>query len=93
MGRNAKKDHIHTKINMKGTVVSEAPVFSNSFYEYLNTVREKQASILSPNKKSLLHYLSNKMTKTSLYLKPTDPENISNIIVSMKTKTSFGMTI
>ena len=86
MGRKGNKDSIYTKFKEEGTEVTEPHSISHAFCEYFTIAREKQASPIGSNPISPLTYIN----KNLLYLQPTDPNEISRIIISMKSKASTG---
>jgi hypothetical protein len=91
IGRENNKTSISERFKINNGITSDRQTIANSFCDYFSTVGNKFASQIPPSKKNSEAYLpKNKKIPNSIYLSPTDPEEIMSIIKSLKPKKSTG---
>jgi hypothetical protein len=91
IGRENNKTSISERFKINNGIISDRQTIANSFCDYFITVGNKFASQIPPSKKNSEAYLpKNKNFPNSIYLSPTDPEEIMSIIKSLKPKKSTG---
>jgi hypothetical protein len=91
IGRENNKTSISERFKIHNGITSDRQTIANSFCDYFSTVGNKFASQIPPSKKNSEAYLpKNKKNPNSIYLSPTDPEEIMSIIKSLKPKKSTG---
>ena len=80
---------IHSKLTIK--MVNNKMVIANKFCEYFTNVGKNFADAIPKSKETFFSYLGNNGVKDSIFLSPTDTNEICKIIKSMKAKTSCGL--
>ena len=65
-------------------------IICNGFCRYLTDVGERFATSIPKSKHNYKHYLDNNACTKSLFMSPTDPIEIKQILSSLKPKTSCG---
>ena len=76
-------------IKHKGNTITEQKTIVNAFCDYFTNVGQEYANNIPKTNKLPKMYMKNKQMNT-MYLNPTDPEEISNIINRLKPKNSSG---
>jgi len=91
IGRENNKTSISERFKINNDITSDHLTIANSFCDYFSTVGKKFASSIPPPRKNSEAYLSKEKTlPNSIYLAPTDTEEIKSIIKSLKPKKSTG---
>ncbi len=91
IGRENNKTSISERFKINNGITSDRQTIANSFCDYFSTVGNKFAAQIPPSKKNSEAYLpKNKKNPNSIYLSPTDPEEIMSIIKSLKPKKRTG---
>ena len=91
IGRNVEKGSISDMFNVNNENIRDPKTISDKFCEYFSDIGPKfAAKIPSPKKPYEHHLLKLNKTYQSFFMMPTDPSEISNILQSMKPKTSCG---
>jgi len=89
IGKNSNKKEISETFINNGVQTSNPKLIAEGFCDYFTHVGEKFAAAIPPSKKHFKSYLKHNINN-SLFLSPTDPEEISKIISLLKSKKSCG---
>ena len=91
IGKNNNKSGISDTFKIDNTITKNASKISNKFCEYFSDIGNQFASKIPKPDKPFHHYLNhNTNYQRSIFMSPTDPEEISRIIASLKCKNSSG---
>ena len=91
IGKNNNKSGISDTFKIDNTIIKNASKISNKFCEYFSDIGNQFASKIPKPDKPFHHYLNhNTNYQRSIFMSPTDPEEISRIIASLKCKNSSG---
>ncbi len=90
-GKNSNKQKISETFINNGAQTSNPILIAQGFCDYFTHVGEQFAAAISPSQKHFRSYLNkNTNTNNSLFLSPTDPEEINKVITILKSKKSCG---
>ena len=89
-GKSNDKSAIPNLFISNNTRITDPNTIANDFCSYFSKVGETFASEIPPSINNYQFYLKNNKNNNSLYLSPTDPEEVDKIITSMKSKKSSG---
>ena len=91
VGRSNDKSTISEQFKCNDSVTSDPLIIADSFCEYFSNVGNIFASAIPPPIKHFNTYLpKEKSLANSIYLSPTDPNEILKTIISLKPKKSTG---
>ena len=90
IGRKSNDKTLSETFCHDGVLTSDPVKIANGFCKYFSEVGENFASAIPAAKSSYKSYLNPNERNQSLFLSPTDPEEIHNIINSLKNKKSCG---
>ncbi len=92
IGKTNDKTSISKMFTVGNTTVTDSRTISNKFCEYFSQVGQKYADRIPDSQESPLDYLKKKRSRNckSLYMGPTDSEEIKAMLGSMKSKKSAG---
>jgi hypothetical protein len=91
VGRNNDKSNISDQFKCTDSVTSDPVIIADSFCKYFSNVGNMFASAIPPPIKHFNTYLpKEKSLSNSIYLSPTDPNEILQTINSLKPKKSTG---
>lgn len=88
MNKTHDKSNI-SQINCNGNLLSNEQHIANAFCEYFANVGPDYASKIPKSNLMPSYYMKNK-NKNSIFINPTDPEEIDKIISNLKSKNSSG---
>ena len=89
IGRSNDKTTISNTFQVNDSTISDPKLIANEFCNYFTNIGPEFASAIPTAQKPYNSYLKNKITK-SIFLAPTDPNEILSIINSLKGKKSCG---
>ena len=91
LGKTPHKKNIPSKINDEnGVTLSNLNDISNAFNDYYVNVGPNLAKKIGPSQHNYKKYLPNVKHHSSLFLRPTNDRQVTNIIKLLKPKTSCG---
>ena len=90
IGRKNDKSSISDMFLINSKLESDAGRISNGFCDFFTDVGRSCAAKIGPSKKSSEVYLGNNPNDSTMYMYPTDPEEIKKIMQKMKPKKSAG---
>jgi len=89
MNKLNDKSHIPQLLNYKNEVLSNDKDISTAFCDFFTNIGPAYANKIPKSKKQHEHYMKLK-AKNSIFLYPTDPDEIDKIIMNLKPKSSSG---
>ena len=90
IGKNNNKTPIPDKFKLEnGNSICNPKIISNEFCKYFTEIGNKFASKIPKPKRPFNEYLNHRHNQ-SIFLIPTDPEEIQKTIASLKPKNSYG---
>ena len=90
IGRNNGTNNNIDKFENNGDYITEPEKIAEGFCTYFSQIGEKFAASIPNATKPYDQYLSCNKTDKSLFMTPTDPDEVDKIITSMKAKKSSG---
>ena len=91
IGKSNDKNSISDQFKLNNEITTNTKQIVNSFCEYLSNIGATFASSKPAPKKPFDTYLpKTRASQRSIYLSPTDPEEILSLIISLKPKKSTG---
>ena len=91
IGKTNDKSSLSDRFKLDTEFVTDPKTIANSFCDYFTNVGHKFASNIPKSNTPFNKFLSNyKISDKSIYLNPTDPNEILKIISAMKAKKSTG---
>ena len=91
VGKRNDKSTIPKQFINNGSYITDPQMIANDFSTYFSQVGEQFASAIPPATKHFETYLNNVNINKSFFMSPTDPNEIDNIITSLKAKKSCGV--
>jgi hypothetical protein len=89
IGKLNDKSSISDTFRINNVSVSDPNQISNEFCKFFTNIGHEYAAAIPPAQKPYHFYLKERVTK-SIFLEPTDPNEIFRIITSLKNKKSCG---
>jgi hypothetical protein len=90
IGKQNDKSNIIEQIKTNHEIVSDPTKIANAFLQHFTTIGAKLANEIKPSKKSALSFMQD-AAKHSMFLSPTDPMEIEQIINHLKGKKTAGV--
>jgi hypothetical protein len=90
IGHKNDKSTLNDTFNDNGVMTSDPGIIANGFCNYFSEVGEKFASAIPQANTPYQSYLTPRANSKTLFLSPTDPEEVDKIITALKSKKSCG---
>jgi hypothetical protein len=90
IGKQNDKSNISEVFRSGNDIIKDPKTISNMFCKYFSEIGPKFAERIPAPAKSYDHYMKRAISNQSLFRSPTDPIEISRIIMSLKPKNSSG---
>ncbi len=90
MGKISNKDSLPEYFNVNGKQVTWKNEIANGFNDYFTTVGESLKTNIHSAKNEYVSYLTENFVD-NIFLTPTDPYEVGNIIKALKSKKSSGI--
>ncbi len=90
IGRKNDKNGTSELFNIGNRLIDESKVISDGFCKFFSEIGEMYASKIPKSNKPYQHYMKATGRHNSLFLTPTDINEIERIIISLKPKNSSG---
>lgn len=92
IGRTRDKSNIHSLFKYKGKVINDPTAIADGFCDYFSNIGPQLSATIPVSSKDEESYLMSKRTRNtrSIFVSPTDPEEVRKIILGMKSKRSSG---
>ncbi len=90
IGKSHDKSNITDSFIVNNNVITDTKTIANEFCTYFANVGKKYAEAIPNSRNSPNHYLGTSPNTKSLFLGPTDPNEIKKLIMSFKPKKSAG---
>ena len=87
IGRNRSKPRICKQFNINGTIVEDSKTISNQFNDYFVNIGNSLAEKIQPTNRNFSDYLRGNYVN-SLFLNPTNEDEIDRIIMNFKDSAS-----
>ena len=90
IGRVNDKSNLVSVFKINNVQVTDNTTISNGFCDFFAEIGKTYSDKIGRANKSSLDYLGNNRNKQTIFLSPTDPNEIHKIVTSLKTKNSSG---
>ena len=90
IGQKHDKSTLNDTFNDNGVRTSDPDIIAKGFCSYFSEVGEKFASAIPQANTSYKSYLTPQTNSKTLFLSPTDPDEVDKIITTLKPKKSCG---
>ena len=90
IGKQNDKSNISEVFRSVNDVIKDPKTISNIFCKYFSEIGPKFAEHIPAPENSYDHYMKHPISNQSLFMSPTDPIEITRIIMSLKPKNSSG---
>ena len=90
IGRKNDKSTISDLFSINDQLETNAAKIANGFCDFFTNVGKECAAKIAPSKKSSQSHLGNKPNNKTMFMNPTDPEEVQKIIQNLKPKKSTG---
>ena len=91
MGRDSNKNSLNEQYILNDELINDPKTIADSFCEYFSSVGNKFASAIPPsNKPPEFYFTKHGKSKKSIFLSPTDTNEIINLLKNLKPKKSTG---